>query len=375
VAVFIAATALFVIEFLLRKETPKLARTVLLNGFSSNIWRRTLFILFLTATGITSSYLGGFDTAAAVAENPPAYLAPTPLSTTFINTEKIKERYSTQIADAKAAAAEYKIRRLWKNRLSIADGNKYRKLLAVATDKEAELNAEIQAAIASNTKQRESTSIENNRREKAAQSAHNEAVGIYENQINDNGGGLARLSVFAQLIFFCCLVYRSHYLLETAKQYASPNDDGNPDGSKQKKTDRLDNTDFAEVLNNQKKRNSALLNHRKMRVVWRDKLAQTQLSSKAMQTMQTEKQGTQTIFVPTDLCIEHRDRQTRKIKQLNISQVRANISANKTRLRRAKKDGTDKQIENIELILEYWCERESELMQAALEIKSGVEAV
>ena len=370
VAFAISAAALFVIEFLLRKETPKLSRTILLSGFSANIWRRTLFVLVLTAAGITSSYLGGFDTAAAVAETPPAFIAPTPLSATFIDTKQIEERYATQIADAKAAAAEYKTRRLWKNRLSIADGNKYRKLLAVATNKEAELNAEIQAAIASNATQRENTSIENSKREKAAQSAHNEAVSIYENRINDNGGGLARLSVFAQLIFFCCLFYRSHYLIETAKQYTSPTTDDNPDGDKRTKTDRYEPDDFEEILSNRNERNGSFLNRAKMRVLPRNQSAQTHLTINATRTRQSDTQRTQTVFVPTDLCIEHTDRQTGKIKRLNISQVRANISANKTRLRKAKETGSGKQIENIELILGYWWKREEELIEAAAALEN-----
>ena len=371
VAFVIAAAALFVIEFLLRKETPKLSRTILLSGFSSNIWRRGMFVLILTAAGIMSSYLGGFDTAAAVAENPPVYFAPSPLSTALINTGQIEERYAAQIADAKAAAAEYKTRRLWKNRLSIADGNKYRKLLAVATNKEADLNAEIQVATASNATQRENTSVKNSKRESAAKLAHNEAVSIYENRINNNGGGLARLSVFAQLIFFCCLVYRSHYLIETAKQYTSPTTDDDFDGDLRTKKDSFSKDNFDDILSERKESKGAILNRAKMRVLPRSKSAQIDLTIDTTATKQSDTQSTQTVFVPTDLSIEHTDRQTGKLKRLNISQVRANISANKTRLRRAKESGTDKQIDNIEVILCYWWEREEELIKAAALVQAA----
>ena len=208
-----AAAVLFVIEFLLRKETPKLSQTILLHGFSVNIWRRAFFVLTLTAVGVISSYLGGFDTAAAVAENPPIYSSSPTLSASIIDTKEIQKRYASQIADAKTAAAEYKTRRLWKGRLSIADGNKYRKLLAIANSKENEMNAEVKTAMATNTSQQESTLIENNKRKDEAKISHSEKMTAYENRINDNGGGLARLSVIAQFIFFCCLFYRSHYLI------------------------------------------------------------------------------------------------------------------------------------------------------------------
>ena len=122
------------------------------------------------------------------------------------------------------------------------------------------------------------------------------------------------------------------------------------------------------------------LNQTKMRVLRDDKLAQSHLTSETTHTKQSEMGRIQTVFVPTDLSIEHRYRQTGKVKQLNISQVRANISANKTRLRRATaahidEAGADKKIESIELILEYSRKREEELMTAAMNLEHGVVAI
>ena len=258
---------------------------------------------------------------------------------------------------------------MWKNRLSIADGNKYRKLLAVATDRETDMNAEIKTATQSNTNERAILLLENKKRENAAIAAHDAAMSEYENRINDNGGGLARLSVIAQFIFFCCLFYRSHYLIETAKQYSSPNDNNEPNGGKGKNTNDYRSHDFEEILNNRKESNNEYLNQAKMRVLPSGKSPQSHLTSQATHTRQTHKRNTQKFFVPTDLSIAHTDRQTGKVKRLNISQVRANISANKTRLRRAKETGTEKQIENIKLILEYWWGKENELVKAAANLE------
>ncbi len=373
----IAAAALFCIEYLLRKETPKLARTVLIGGLSANLWRRGLFVLVLTAAGIASSYLGGFDTAAAVADNPPAYVAPSDLTPTLLDAEEIRQRYSVQIADAKAAAKEYKTRRLYRGKISIADGNKYRNLLAVVTEKENAMNAEIKAAAATNTAEREKIRAENKQRTSAAKDEHGEAVAAYQNRIDQNGGGLAWLSVVAQFIFFCCVGFRSHYLIETAKQYASsaPTDGGDIDpngGGNRSKNAGSYSTELEDILKAQTDANGEIYNGAKMRVLRGGKSAQSELQIDATDANGIDANESKTVFVPTSLTVEHIDRTSRKIKRLNITQVRGNLSANRTRLRKAKESGADAgKIENIAGILRYWSAKEDELINAAADIEKS----
>lgn len=373
IAFILSGAALFVIEYLLRRETAPVSRQILLGQLSVKLWRRMAFVLVLTSIGVTSSYLGGFDTAAAIATDKPIYTAPTPLSAPVIDLQQIQERYKPQIADAKQAAKEYKQKRLWNNRLSIADGNKYRKLLAVVTAKESDLNNEIKAATATNTEQREKTIQENNRRKQTTRTEYDELIVSYDNSINENGGGLAGLSVVAQFVFFCCLFFRSHYLIETVKQYSSPpppenETDPNNDGDGKKARRKTDiNDGFSDVLPDLNNPESGIYNGAKMRVLRGGKSAQTQFASDENHQTQTDK----IVFVSTDLTIEHTDRQSRKIKRLNITQVRGNISANKSRLRKAKQTGTYQQIENIKSILVYWKAKEHELIDKAVEMERG----
>lgn len=377
VAFGIAAAALFCIEYLLRKETPKFARAVLIGGLSVKLWRRGMFVLILTAAGIASSYLGGFDTAAAVADSPPAYVAPSDLTPALLSADEIRQRYSTQIADAKTAAAEYKKTRLWNNRLSIADANKHRKLLAIATEKENAMNAEIKAAAATNTAEREKIRAENKARKAAAKLEHGEAVAAYQNRIDTNGGGLAWLSVFAQFVFFCCVAFRSHYLIETAKQYASsaPTDGGDIDpngGGNRSKNAGSYSTELEDILKAQTDANGEIYNGAKMRVLRGGKSAQSELQIDATDANGIDANESKTVFVPTSLTVEHIDRTSRKIKRLNITQVRGNLSANRTRLRKAKESGADAgKIENIAGILRYWSAKEDELINAAADIEKS----
>lgn len=376
IAFFLAGAILFCIEYLLRRETAPVSRQILLGYFSSKLWRRVAFVFVLTSIGVISSYYGGFDTAAAIATDKPVFSAPTALSSPVIDLSEIRERYESQISDAKTAAAAYKKDRLWKNRLSIADANKHRKLLAVATEKENDLNNEIKAATATNTEQRNKTIQENNNRSVIAKRDYEELIISYDNRVNGSGSGLAYLSVLCQLIFFCCCFYRSYYLIETAKQYSSPNsgeDDTDPSGGggyKRINKSAYNAREYEGIIDNQMDANEGLYNRVNMRVLRGGKSAQTEFVIDATDKTQAERKTTKTIFVPTDLTVKHTDRQTGEIRYLNITQVRANIGANKSRLKKARVSGTDRQIKNIKSILVYWKDREYELIQAAAVNKS-----
>ena len=398
VSLGIAAATLFCIEYLLRKETPKLSRTILLNGFSLNLWRRGLFVLVLTAAGIVSSYLGGFDTAAAVADSPPQYAAPSVLAPTLQDAAQIEKRYSAQIKDAKAAAADYKTRRLWKGRLSISDGNKYRKLLAVATEKEKEMNEEIKAAAAMNTKERDKMLNENKARETAAKAGHGEEVAAYNERIDTNGGGLAGLSVVAQFIFFCCLFYRSHYLIETAKQYASPtkqtsgpahDPSGNGGGSKKKTLDNLTNEDIETLLHKaQKGANDRFLNSandsdniRQMYTA-NDSAISPQIESanslaKDFQVLRNDTtsrpQKGKTQIVYKDIEVEHIDKKSGKRTMKNLSEIKKNKRTRKSQLGQAIKANKSKKIiDNLKEQFDYWQGLEEQIYQLSNERQKAV---
>lgn len=235
IAAVIALAVLVCVEHLQRKQAPKFFEQAMLKGFTFSVGRRGLFLLLLSAFSLFCSYFGGFDFAATVAKDEPEMIAPVQLSEA-----EITSRYDKQIADAKAAAREYRTRRLYKGKLSIADGNKWRNLLAVATNKEKEMNA----ALVETQRLNQSNRVQ-------AKAEHTQALAQHAAKIQDNGGGLSTFAIFAQALFFLCVWYREKYEFETAKQYASVQVHAGHSGHSGR-TARTDSTDASRTTRTKK---------------------------------------------------------------------------------------------------------------------------
>ena len=372
----VALVALVLIEYLQANQAPKFFEQILLRGFSGKVARRGLFLLALSGVSLFFSYSGGFDFAQTVAASAPAYTAPVNLSPTVIDIEEITKRYDGQIKNAQTVAAEYKVSRIWKGRLSIADANKHRKLLAIATAKESAMNEEIKAAKASNEKERANILTENNRRSQVAKMEHSEAVQVHESKISDNGGGLSSCAIIMQALFFLCVWYCEKYEYEVAVEMADDIDETPSDkdpsgggGGKRKHLDTLTNEEIEMLLHKaQIGANDSFLNNSKpdakMRVLKNDKLIQSYLSNDT-------KRETQTVY--KDIEVEHFSEQKQAIQMVNLAAVKRNKSAWKSHLKKAlETNKPESRIEDLKGKIDYWQGLENEIYQLSLEREKAI---
>lgn len=352
-SVVLALAVLVLIEYLQATHAPKFFEQLFFRGFNGAVARRLSFLIFLSGFSLFCSYSGGFDFAEKVAEQKPQYVAPT-----LENIAEIENRYKAQIADAKAAAKEYKERRLYRGKLSISDGNKWRKLLAVATDKEAEMNDVIHK-----------TTSRNNLTLVKSKDEYKQTLADYQSEISSNGGGLSSFAIIAQVGFFLCIWYRERFEYQTAIQYAEPTDDNAPEPNdpsgkphgKKRIINNLTESDLEtlfEQLNGSKdpQQNRAKPNA-KMRVLRNAENPQSYLTNSG-------KAEKQTIY--KDIAVEHFSEQKGKIIMVNLSTVKSNKSAWKSHLKKAKESNRSQNRVN-ELIakVEYWQGLENEIYSLA----------
>ena len=203
IASFAALCVLVFIEVLKRVTVPEFFKDVFQYGFKGSYYTRLVAIVALVSVSTYFSYRGGHEFVEIVL-NEPAYQEPTEKTA-----QEIQERYKGKITDAKKTSETYRNSKLWRGRLSDKDAREYKKLVDNVAALEREENAEIQA-------------MENDNREarKIARADYEATKLEYKARLKKRGSGFAGFSIFGELLFILFVWFMERYDYKTATQYA-----------------------------------------------------------------------------------------------------------------------------------------------------------
>ena len=203
IATFFTGIVLIALELLQRFLSGTFFKDSIQYGFKSALLGVLAGMIIIAGVSITFSYSGSFDFLYTVT-SPPTYQAPN-----LLNIEEVKGRYQDLVNTADKTAQNYYNRRKYKGRIATEDAAKYQEYLDKGLAYRDSLNKAVLV-----TEEKNDKTIEKSKKE------YEEALQAYNNKANQQGNGLAVLSVIAILLFYLCMWYQEYYDFKTASQYA-----------------------------------------------------------------------------------------------------------------------------------------------------------
>ena len=203
IATFFTSIVLIGLELLQRFLSATFFKDMLQYGFKSSLFGILTGMIIIAGVSILFSYSGSFDFLNTVT-SPPTYQAPQ-----LLDVNEVKTRYQDLVQTADKTAQDYYNRRKYKGRIATEDAKKYQEYL----DKGLAYRDSLNKAIAFTEEKNQATIQE-------AKTEHEEIVVTYNLKANQQGFGLAAVSVTAILLFYLCMWYQEHYDFKTASQYA-----------------------------------------------------------------------------------------------------------------------------------------------------------
>lgn len=300
-AVGFTGFVLVTIEVLQRTLAPKLFQ----NYFQFNSKALVVPIAILSIISITLSYLGSPEFVTLV-QKPPVKQ-----EVVLEDIEAIKTDYNNQIAQAREDANNFRDARVWRGRLSDADGNKYTALLASVDELREKKDQEVASAIERNQSS-----------EAKAEEDYTQATLAYNSQVESRGVNLGIIAIMSQLVFFLCIGYIEWFDWRTIAQYIDRDGDHIFSFSAEREQNTFDDE------NDEKEEDNDYI----------------------------------TVTEPK-YTISHVSKKTGKLMHYNLAQVNRFIKTYKENLQKAKEAGNDHSMKINRDSMFYWMRKRIELMK------------